>query len=363
MNLQVIVFVAIIIIVASFFATASSSLPKCPPFIFPNGTRVSFSNPFDFVGYWPSMHEINTDGERFPWAMSLCNPLLQARGAPICEPNASYMTKKDCETFSVVNPPVISANTNNGGKGLIFSFPPQYESASDSSFFNTVVCNCNPSHTALNSSTNSYRCKWQYPSNYLCEWIVSSRGCCIDPGQPTLPPPPLTPTPPPTTTLPLNHRCSPFTFANGSVVSFSNVSRFVSYFASLQQTGAMPGDYSWSFSLCDPLANSPFAPSCSIGSLLTRGSGINCDVMNPAFTAITAEENGNGVVFHFDNALQETGSWTNKVTCLCDRAAAVIEIPSNSYNASLTYVTIVDIKWPVFSANWTVVSRGCCVEE
>lgn len=148
--------------------------------------------------------------------------------------------------------------------------------------------------------------------------------------------------------------CSPYTFANGSKVSFINTQQLAAEFKRMAQLGLGSGDYDWSMSLCDPSVQDPNAPECAKGNYMTQNSA--CDVKISGAPTISITSDDSTLIFTFPEAKQgESGNtWSNIVTCACDTSGSGLASPSNTYNVSLQAQNV--------TAKWLVTSPACCID-
>lgn len=160
----------------------------------------------------------------------------------------------------------------------------------------------------------------------------------------------------------INAACFPFTFHNGSIVSFFDTSKFVGWYRQMQSDGqqARGEKWDWGMSLCDYTIQPFGSPACAQNTNMVQSSECVATVAgNPTITSL---DGGNGVIFTFVRYAhsiatvgQRISRWSVIVNCICDPTQNKMISHANTYTVDGSYDASV--------ATWVMRSSGCCIDR
>jgi hypothetical protein len=172
----------VLLLLAALVISSSSLLVveaanTCSVVTFPNGSKVTFSNPATMMNFWPSLKQTGSVIGNYDWAVSLCNPATQASGAMACAAGNYMSQNPDCSML-FKSAPMMSATTD--GTGVIFNFPKTFNNGKTWSALVTCICDLNRNTLYLPSGSYDAQVSGTGQNVIDLTWNFQSKGCCVE---------------------------------------------------------------------------------------------------------------------------------------------------------------------------------------
>jgi len=150
--------------------------------------------------------------------------------------------------------------------------------------------------------------------------------------------------------------CIPFKTRDG-VFKLDRPGLLAEFFPSLWQHGIADGNFSWSFSLCDP--SYPVA-GMVCNAFMSEGIGYSPSCSEMVFTKmmsnVTYDETNKALNFVYTTK-DEYNVYIATFECKCDKLGSGLKIPSNSYQFNGEWGPHHE---QIILMNFNVTSPGCC---